>query len=196
VIQLENPPGLPKRESRATGPLAAERLGPLLALAMGIGFAIFRTLNSDALDATAGPLAPIAFGVVWGSPGLIGLLAGRRRPALFLGAGMLGTMLAVFPLSLTVLLLIPAGMCFAAYGRRAGDARGRLADPIVGLLCMVGGVWSFVVLFMHEDPRCLSTATSQTCGDIVTATEAAIALAGMAVTILLAWAASHPRSDA
>jgi hypothetical protein len=191
-MDVGGPPPIP-RPIAGPQPSIAQWLGPALALAMGAGFSVFAVANGGRAEPIAGPLA---IGLIWASPGIIGLLGAARRPSLLLGAGMLGIALAFTPLSVTIVLGIPAGMCLVGYGRRAPQARGRTADPVVGLLCLVGGLASFFSLFVHGDPRTVTTATSsEYSSDVVTAAEAAIALTILAATIALAWFLSKPVAD-
>jgi hypothetical protein len=195
-MKVALPPPIPEVKL-VPQPSVARWLAPILALAVGIGFGVMWGLNGGDLDHTGGTLVPIAFALIWASPGLIGLLANHRRPALFLGAALIELSLAPFTWSLAPLFFILGAMFLKAYARRSGGSLGRFADPVVAVLCAAGAFMSFAVLFMHDDPRSISTANSfESTSDVITGGEAAIALMIVAATITLAWFLSKPVSDA
>jgi formate-dependent nitrite reductase membrane component NrfD len=97
----------------------------------------------------------------------------------------------------TLPLLIPAGMSLVAYGRHAGEAQGRLADPVIAMICWVMGIACFIGPFiLHQDPRCVSTTNGGSCSsDVVTMIEASMAIAGVALTLFTGWALSRPQTN-
>jgi hypothetical protein len=173
------------------GTTFAERGAALLGVLIGLGLALLRS-RSGTVD---GPWDPVAFGFVYGLPGFLALAGRRRRPSLYLAAGVIGPLLSFTALSgIALPMMIPAGMALVAYGRRAGEARGILPDPAVAFICLVLTAGSFLTLFVHQDSRCVSTATSTSCtSDVLTLAEAAIATVGVALTVFAGWALSRPR---
>jgi len=177
----------------------AERGAALLPIALGIAVAVIRLVNSEPAGPAAGPLDPLAFAAVYSSPGLLALAAARRRPSLYLAAGQINTILAFTSFAgVTLPLLIPGGMALISFGRHAGEHRGKIADPLVAMICFVLGVASFVVpLVVHQDPRCVSIPGGESCSsDVVTVFEAAIALALVGATLLAGWFLAKPPPDA
>jgi hypothetical protein len=194
LVGGDSPPPTP--DAPGPPPHSLAELGAwVLPVAMGAALVAIRIANDDATE-TGEPLVSLSFGVVCALPGLLALLARSRRPGLYLAAGMLSGIFAFISLAgVTLPLLLPAGMSLVAYGRHAGEARGRLADPVVAMLCWVLGIACFIVPFvLHQDPRCVSGSNGGGCSsDVVTSIEASVALAGVALTLFTGWALSRPR---
>lgn len=166
---------------------------------MGLAFTALLIANrSDAADELSRVLAVLALGLLYTLPGVLSLL-GRRRPALYLAAGVLGVPLSFSSFAgVTLPLLLPAGMALVAYGRRSADVMPRVAAPVIAMLAIAFGLGSFYVTFLrHEDPRCRAIENGTTCSsDVVTSSEA---LAGLGLTGLAVgsnWALAGPRRDA
>ncbi len=165
---------------------------------LGIGLTvIFLAAASDEPTGAARRLAPLAFGVLLTMPGILAML-GRRRPALYLAAGVLGIPLMFVSFSgVAFPLLVPAVMSLTAYAKRSGDSVPRLAAPVIAMLAFVLGIASFFVLFVHEDPECRVIENGITCSsDVVTSLEALASLAVSAFAVVLLWTLARPRPDA
>jgi hypothetical protein len=112
-------------------------------------------------------------------PGLLALLAWRGRPSLYLAAGVVGMVAPFTTMSVIgIPFFIPAGMAMVAYGRRAGEARGKLADPVIAVLSLALVMAAFASLFAHEDPHCRTGPNFSDCSsDVITPAEATMSLA-------------------
>jgi hypothetical protein len=184
---VAGPPSIPQVPLRSDAGWAA-KLGPLLFLALGIWIGFEQSRGRDPLDAMGGPLVPYAWGAVWGSPGIVGLLATRRRPALLLASALMGAPVCMLLFPVGALLAISPVLCFVAYERRSGTARGRVPDPLVAVVCLLGGIASLAALMLHQDARSFATANaSGSTSDIITGTEAAAALCILGLTVAIAW---------
>jgi hypothetical protein len=168
-----------------------------LPIALGVALVMIRMANSEPLGRAGEPLVSLAFGAVCALPGMLALIASRRRPALYLAAGLLAGLFGFISVVALPLLAAAAAMSIVAYGRHAGEARGRTADLVAAIVCWVLGIACFVGPFLvHQDPRCVVTANSTSCsGDVVTGIEAGIALAGVGLTLLTGWALSRPTDN-
>jgi hypothetical protein len=164
---------------------------------MGLGLTGLLLANAgEEPDPVASYLGALALGMVATLPGALAML-GRRRPALFLAAGLIGVPISFISMAgATLPLLLPTGMAFVAYSRRAADAIPRVYPTIVALHAAVLGILSFVVLLAHEDSRCRAIENGTTCSsDVVTAPEAAASLALSALAIASSWTLARPRLD-
>lgn len=106
-------------------------------------------------DGTVGDrLRAVPLAAVYGLPGVLALLALRRRPPLLLAAGTTTLVLAVFPFSLHSFVFGPVGLVYLiAYTRWPAPQRAKqsaAAGAVVPLLLLAG----FVALVWHEDPTC------------------------------------------
>jgi len=163
---------------------------------MGMGFTALMLANQDdPVERGTKILGALALGAIASLPGVLAILA-RRRPGLYLAAGMLGVPLAFisfvgFP------LLLPAGMAFVAYGRRGADSVPRVTAPLIAMVAFVLGIGAFAVLIAHQDPRCSATTNGSTCtSDVVTLFEALTSLAITAITIWTTWTLARPSREA
>jgi len=194
LVGGDSPPTMPKTPNQRSHSLA--ELGAwMLPLAMGAALVAIRIGNDQPAEAGE-PLISLSFGAVCALPGFLALLARRRRPALYLGAGMLAGIFAFISLAgVTLPMLLPAGMSLVAFGRHSGEARGRLAAPVVAMICWMMGIACFIVPFvLHQDPRCVTTPNGGSCSsDVVTSIEAGIAIVGVALTLFTGWALSRPQ---
>jgi hypothetical protein len=181
---------------RPFGTTFAERGAVLVGIGLGLFLAVVRAANRDGADSLTGPLDPVAFGSIYGIPGLFALAGSRRRPAMYLAAGIIAPLLAFTAFSGVALpLFIPGCMALVAYGRRAGEYQGVAPDAIVALVSVIIGLASFAALFLHQDSRCVSTTTSSECtSNALTASEAWIAIACSGAAVLLGSLLSRPRA--
>lgn len=181
--------------ARRTPRLAEEGSG-LIGMVMGLGLTGLLLANGadEPTDRASSYLGALALGMVATLPGALAML-GRRRPALFLAAGLLGVPISFISMGgATLPLLLPTGMAFVAYGRRSADAIPRVYPTIVALNGVVIGILSFMVLLAHEDPRCRAIENGTTCSsDVVTAPEALASLALSALAIASSWTLARPR---
>lgn len=188
------PPSPPADRRR----LAEEGSG-LIGLVLGLGFTALLIANrSDAADQLSRVLGALALGLLYTLPGALALL-GRRRPALYLAAGVLGVPLSFTSFAgVTLPLLLPAGMALVAYGRRSADVVPRVAAPVIAMLAIAFGLGSFYVTFLlHEDPRCRAIENGTTCSsDVVTSPEALAGLGLTGLAIASTWVLAGPRRHA
>lgn len=179
-------------------PRVAEEGSGLIGMVMGLGLTglLLANGNDEPIDPVASYLGALALGIVATLPGALAML-GRRRPALFLAAGVVGVPISFISMGgATLPLLLPAGMALVAYGRRAADAIPRFHPPIIALNAVAIGILSFMVMLVHEDPGCQAIENGTTCSsDVVTALEAAASLVLSAIAIASSWTLARPRPD-
>lgn len=191
-----DPPALPADPARP-----GNRFAELGAAVLPLTFAGLLTWlvlrNAEQPDERGDSFMRLALIAFIALPGVLAFVARRRRPALYLAAGMLSTVGAFVSMAGAALpMLIPAGMAFVAYGRHSGEARGRLADPVVALLVFVLGKASLLGLFFHQGPRCVSGSNFSSCtSDVITPLEASLSLAGFLLALVAGWALARPRSS-
>ncbi len=100
----------------------------------------------------------VAFGAVVAVPSVLALLAGRGRAGLYLGAGVASIVLS-FGLSLFIVVMVPLGVVWLWFFVHTRP--GHLLRTVgAGLSATVLAIASFVVLFLHLDPRCAYTYTT------------------------------------
>src|SRR6266542_4038791 len=94
----------------------AEGASGFIGLVFGLGLSALVLLNGDDPGGTASHIArAAAFGSTASLPGVLALL-GRRRPSLYLAAGVVGIPLSFISLAgVTLPLLIPSSMALVAY---------------------------------------------------------------------------------
>jgi hypothetical protein len=188
-------PALPETPAPNPARLAEEGSG-LIGFAFGALFLGLLLVNQDEPeDRGTRILAGLALGSTTLLPAILALLA-RKRPTLYLAAGVLGIPLAFISMAgVTLPLLLPAGMALVAYGRRSGQGPpSRVAAPLIALIALFFGIASFVSLLIHDDPRSSATENGSTySSDVVTSSEALISL-GLATTgLACSWILSKPR---
>jgi hypothetical protein len=190
------PPALPADAARPAGRLA-EFGAAVLPLALAGLLAWFVLRNAEPPDERGDSFMRLALIAFIALPGVLAFVARDRRPALYLAAGMLSTVGAFVSMAgAAIPMLIPAGMAFVAYGRHAGEARGRLADPVVALLVFVLAQASFLGLFLHQDPRCVSGPNYSSCtSDVITSLEATLSFTGFLLTLVAGWLLARPRGS-
>jgi hypothetical protein len=180
-----------------TTPRLAEEGSGLIGLVLGLGLTGLLVAHAgNEPDRVASYLGAFALGMVVTLSGALAML-GRRRPALFLAAGLIGVPISFISMAgATLPLLVPTGMAFVAYGRRAGDAIPHVYPTIIALNAAVLGILSFAVMLVHDDPRCRTLENGITCSsDVVTVPEAAISLGLSALAIASSWMLARPRPD-
>lgn len=189
TVEEGAPPGLPN--IRGSGGSPAEWCSALLGLGFG-GFLAVLVLRNSGSEPIA---ASYALALEYCTPGLLALLARRRRPALYLAGGILGTLLAFTSIG-ALPLLIPAWMAFVAYSRRAGDARGRVQQPVVALMIVVLALAAFAAQFVHQDPGCRTGPNWSECfTNEITTAEGSLALSLVGLTIVAGFALAAPRRE-
>lgn len=182
--------------TRRTPRLAEEGSG-LIGIVMGLGLTgLLLAHAGDEPDPLANFLGALALGMVAILPGALAML-GRRRPTLYLAAGLVGLPISFISMAgATLPLLVPTGMAFVAYGRHAADAVPRVYPTIIALNAAVLGIFSFAVMLVHDDPRCRAVDGGTTCSsDVVTVPEAAASLGLSALAIGSSWTYARPRPD-
>jgi hypothetical protein len=155
-------------------------------------------------------LGSLAIAVAYGTPAITGWVARRRRPSLYVAAGLLAAALSVTAFSLVTLVLLPPALLFlgAADGsprsRRTAAISAILVLPvIVGLLATglfvvawlvpIGlAVGSLLLLARHASPAGSATASARVLGGTVLVVSlAALAwLLPITHTVTVCWA-SH-----
>ena len=168
----------------------------MIGLVMGMGFTALLLVNQDdPVDRGTKILGALALGAITSLPGILAMLA-RRRPVLYLCAGIVGLPLAFISFGgVTLPLLLPAGMALVGYGRRAADSVPRLSAPVTAMMALVLGIGAFVVLIGHDDPRCSATTNGTTCtSDVVTSLESGASLAITSIAIAVTWTLARPQA--
>ena len=187
-------PALPNTPEPSPSRLAEEGSG-IIGLVFGAVFLGLLLLNQDdPVDRGTRILASLALGSTTLLPGVLALLA-RKRPALYLAAGVIGIPLAFISMAgVTLPLLLPAGMALVAYGRRSGEGPpSRVAAPLIALIAFFFGIASFVSLLIHEDPRSSATENGSTySSDVVTIPEALVSLSLAGAGVVSVWLLSAP----
>lgn len=182
--------------SRADRHRLAEEGSGLIGTAIGLGLTALLIANrDDPVDQTSRILGALALGFLYTLPGALALL-GRRRPALYLAAGVLGVLLSFTSFALVTLpLLVPVGMALVAYGRRSADVVPRVPAPVIALHVLALGVASYFVGFlMHEDPRCQTIGNGTECSsDVVTTAEALVSLGVTGIAVASSWLMAGPK---
>jgi hypothetical protein len=169
-------------------------------IAAGAALGVVRYVDPDGASAAErameGPWGGLALGAVVAAPGVVVLLAVRDRPVLLLPVAMILVPLSFLSFAGILLpLLIPAGMLFAAYGRRSvyhplrAWRTGLVALSVVAFL-----IAAVISLFVHQDPRQYTTPTeSGSTSDVITPLETLICLALVFAAITTAWLAAAPK---
>ncbi|MDK1102763.1 MAG: hypothetical protein QGD93_03940 [Actinomycetota bacterium] len=133
----------------------------LLVLGYGVAAAMFalRIFRSDQ-PPSLNLAGAVAFAAVLCIPPTLALFAMRGRPRLFAAAGVLSITLAV-GLSVLGLVLIPLGVMWLwMHARSSPEGILRTLGAVIAVLVL--GAASFMVLFVHLDPRCADTYTDGT----------------------------------
>ncbi len=170
----------------------------VLLVAAGLALALLRYVGgSPAERGVEGALGSLALGAPVAVTGVLALLALRDRPVLLLPAA-----IALVPLSflsfagVTLPLLIPAVMLVLAYGRRSArrrPPRGTTIGSVVAIFALLFA--AVVVLFLREDLRTYSTATSSgSISDTISIAESLPSLALSAAAVVAGWLLADPRS--
>jgi hypothetical protein len=135
-----------------------------LAFASGVAGAALRFANSEPVERSAQMAGDLAFGAVLAAPALLGLLAVRERPSLFVAAGVLSLVLAFLGLiSLVGLVLVPQAILFFLAARRGGPSRISAVRSAVAIVtATLLGTLAFFALFQRDDPVCWATTRSGT----------------------------------
>lgn len=183
-------------EARASSPSFIRAAAVLLVMA-GVGLAAIRFLGASPVEnGVEGALGSLALGAPVMATGVLALLAARGRSVLLLPAAIVLVPLSFLSFALVTLpLLIPAVMLFAAHRRRArleaiSTGRAALTLCVVALLLIA----AVAALLVHQDPRDYTTPTeSGSTSDVITAVEAAISLALTAGGMAAGWRLSAPR---
>lgn len=185
--------GSPPRRARVA------ELGPVFVpLGAGSGLVALRLANGEPYDRAA--LPAIAFAAIFATPGFLALLARRRRPTLYLAAGLVLLPMSFLSFAGVLLpLIFVAAMAFVAYGRHADEEVPVVWAPLTAMILFILAIASVAALLFvgGDDPRCSSTASSTSCtSDVVTNGEALAALGFVAVIFVAGWFLSKPRRHA
>ena len=185
-------------ERPPTRRIPVAELGPVfVGILAGLALTLVRAVNGESYDRAI--LPSIAFGVVIATPGLLALMAGWRRPSLYLASGLIFLPAGFLSLAgVTLPLFLIGAMAFVAYGRHADDEVPLVWAPLTAGILFVLTVASYSVMLFRggDDPRCSSTATSISCtSDVITNAEALAALGSTLLTLAVAWLLSMPRGS-
>jgi hypothetical protein len=172
----------------------------ILVLLLGAAIGVIRFFGgSPAERGVEGALGGCALGAVIAAPGALALFARVRRPALLIPAGVLLLPLAgVSMAGATLPLLIPAVMLLVASGRRrpASGEPPPLVVAITSVVVVVLVVAALFSLFVHQDPRDWSSATSSgSTSDVITVAESFVSLLLVGTALVLGWRWTAPRVD-
>lgn len=182
-----------KRRKQSTFSEGGSGVGGLI---LGVGLAVLIVVNHDSHDAFDETTRDFAIAALACLPGALCLLAARSRPSLYLAGGMIGGVVPMLLGILGIAFWIPAGLALVAYGRTAGSSRGRLADPVVGLICFALAFAALGAMFVHADPASIVRAnSSEYTSDYVTPIEGLISLSITVLIPIIGWVLSKPRSD-
>ncbi len=169
-------------------------------VAGGVALGVVRYVEpggaSAAERAMEGPWGGLALGAVVAAPGALVLLALRDRPVLLLPVAIILVPLSFLSFAGILLpLLIPAGMLFAAHGRRSVyHPLGVWRTGLVALSVAAFLIAAVISLFVHQDPRHYTSATvSGSTSDVITPLEALICLAFVTAAMATAWLATAPK---
>jgi hypothetical protein len=166
-----------------------------IGIAAGVGLTILRSANGDEYDRAI--LPTVAFGVLIAVPGLLALMAARRRPGLFLASGLIYLPASFLSLAgVTLPLVIVAAMAFVAYGRHADEETAVVWPPLTAVVLLILAIASYAALLFAggDDPRCSTDADGTSCtSDVITTGEALLGLAGVFLSMAAAWFLSAPR---
>lgn len=153
------------RSSRRSATPGVAILGIATSIGLGIFAAALRTANAEPAEASVEIAGNIAFGIVLAAPAFLGLPGLRRRPALFLAAGVLDLVFATLMLiSLIGLIFVPPAVMFIIASREMRDDEvGPVRSIAAVLIALVFGVGGFFTLFARQNPVCWATnpATGQ-----------------------------------
>lgn len=171
-------------------------VGPLIVgILAGIALTLVRAFNGDSHDRAIIP--SIAFGAVVAIPGLLALMAGRRRPSLYLASGLIFLPAGFLSLAgVTLPLILIGAMAFVAYGRHADEEIPFVWAPLTAVTLLFLTIAAYYVMLFQggDDPRCSSTATSMSCtSDVITNAEGVAALGITLLTMATGWFLSTPR---
>ncbi len=127
--------------------------GIALSFVLAIGVGVLRWANAEPAERSFELAGNVAFAIVLATPALLGLLAIRGRPTLFVAAGVLSVACVVVGAFSIGLLFVPQAVLFfvAARGDAAPRSRGAVSAAVIAVVL---GVMAFVALFAHDDPVC------------------------------------------
>ena len=131
-------------------------LGIVLSFALAVGVGILRTVNAEPVERGAEVIGNFGFAIVFATPALLALLGLRRRPSLFVAAGILDLVFAFLTLiSFIGLVFVPPAVMFFIAARQMRGTGASLARSIATVLVAVlGATGAFFALFSQEDPVC------------------------------------------
>ncbi len=186
---------VPSRPPRVHGrrPGLACYGAPIAGLTFGGVLAALVLANTDLEPFTM----RLALALEYCTPGLLSLLALRKRDALYLAAGAVGMLVPFTAMSGVALpLLLPAAMSLVAYGRSAGGSRPRVAGPIVAALAVLLVLSSWVALVARADPYCTTGPNVSECGnDRVTGIEGGLSIAFAVAALVVPATFARSRDD-
>jgi hypothetical protein len=134
----------------------AASIGVIVAVLLGIGVAVLRSVNANPVERSVQVAGTIAFATVFAAPAVLGAMGLRGRRSLFLAAGVLEVVLGSLGLVslIGVVFFVPATLFFIAAGRPDGTpSRTFRALLAVGVATVLGAA-AFFALFQRDDPVC------------------------------------------
>jgi hypothetical protein len=119
----------------------------------------------------------IVLAAVYVLPLLLALLSLRGRPLLRFAAGVDAIVLAIFPFFVwNLVLLVPGVLLLRSYVRPAAPS-GPITATVVALVAVAGSVLTFILPYIHQDPRCIHGESATFCtSDVVTTWEGLMAV--------------------
>jgi hypothetical protein len=173
-------------------------VGVAITMAMAGVAGLVYDMGSDAGErSVAGPWGSLAFTAVIAAPAVVAVIGFQARPWVLGAAGVVQIPMVLLSFSfLFIPLWIPAVIFITQATLAPPTARRSPWQPLAAAAGALFLVASPLCLFVHQDPVSWSTANgSGSSSDVVTATEAALALACIAAAALVALAAPRDGSS-
>jgi hypothetical protein len=141
----------PQRDASRAG-----SIGVIVAVLLGIGIAVLRSVNANPVERAAQVAGTIAFAAVFAAPAVLGAMALRGRRPLFLAAGVLEVVLGTLGLMslIGLVFFLPAALFFIAAGRPDGTPSRTFRALLVVVVATVLGATAFFALFQRDDLVC------------------------------------------
>jgi len=159
----------PMGQKHASGE-ASERAGALRRISVLVGFLLAGAMFALRIGGSDLPISvslpgALAFGAAAAIPPMLAVMAARDRFGLYAAAGFSATLLA-FGMSVLGLVMLPLGIIWLViYFKDRADGFTERAESVpmtlgVAFVVVSFAIGAYFVLFLHLDPRCVSTYTN------------------------------------